>query len=121
MQTITILGATGSVGTSTLEIIRHNRDDFKVHALTAHTRVDEMVSLVKEFHPTYVVMANTDVAEQLTQKLNQLGSHSTEVSSGEEALIAVSSPKCVDVVMAAIVGIPGLPPTYAAVQAGKKV
>lgn len=121
MQTITILGATGSIGTSTLDIIRQNRDDFRVYALTAHTRVAEMVSLVQGFQPTYVVMANTEVADQLSQKLHQLGIYTTEVLSGEEALIEVSSAKCVDVVMAAIVGIAGLAPTYAAVQAGKKV
>lgn len=120
MQTITILGATGSIGTSTLDIVRHNPQDFQVFALTAHTRVDEMVRLSVEFKPRYIVMVNAEVASQVQCQLDALGLQ-VEVLFGAEALVYVSSHANVDTVMAAIVGIAGLAPTYAAVEAGKKV
>ncbi|EON90798.1 1-deoxy-D-xylulose 5-phosphate reductoisomerase [Marinobacter lipolyticus SM19] len=118
MRHITILGATGSIGLSTLDVIRRHPERFRVHALTACTRVEDMAILCREFQPVYAVMADANAASQLADAIPELP---TTVLSGESGLCQVASSGEVDAVMAAIVGAAGLPPTLAAVRAGKRV
>ena len=120
MKTITILGATGSIGKSTLQVIRENSGDFKVFALCAHQNIELLYKQCLEFVPEYAVVANEVLAQKLSQKLTGKGVE-VKVLYGVDALVKVASDDTVDVVMAAIVGIAGLKPTYAAVESGKKI
>ncbi|MBK2028494.1 1-deoxy-D-xylulose-5-phosphate reductoisomerase [Francisella noatunensis] len=114
-KTVTILGATGSVGDSTLAVIRES-NDFEVYALSAFSNVEKLAKLCKEFSPRFAVVS--DLAKK--QQLQTLVSNVT-VLVGENALEKVSSASEVDIVMSAIVGIAGLRPTFAAARAGKKI
>lgn len=116
---VTVLGATGSIGLSTLDVIRRHPDRFALHALTANTNVDEMERLCREFRPALAVMADADSAEALQRRLGPAGE--TSVLAGEAGLCQVAQAPEADTVMAAIVGGAGLPPTLAAVRAGKRV
>ncbi|GAA4497045.1 1-deoxy-D-xylulose-5-phosphate reductoisomerase [Pseudaeromonas paramecii] len=120
MQRVTVLGSTGSIGRSTLDIIRRHRQTFAVTALAAHRDVTAMLADCLEFEPRYAVMADEAAAQQLREAL---ASHQslTEVLSGAEALCEVARLAEVDQVMAAIVGAAGLLPALAAVKAGKTV
>jgi 1-deoxy-D-xylulose-5-phosphate reductoisomerase len=120
MQKITILGATGSIGSSTLKVITENRDKFSVVALTAGTNVEAMKQLCMKWRPTYAAMSDRNAANLLEKELKQL-SLPTQVVAGEEGLCFVAALDEVDSVMAAIVGAAGLLPTMAAVKAGKRV
>ena len=116
---ITILGATGSIGLSTLDVVRRHPERFSVYALTASTRVQELAVLCREFRPKVAVMANTAAAEELTRLLGDCPE--IQVLGGAQGLAAVAAADAVDTVMAAIVGAAGLAPTLAAVRAGKRV
>ena len=118
-RSVTILGATGSIGINTLDVIRRHPDRFGIHALTASNSVDSMVRLCREFTPDYAVMADELSAQALSEQL--AGVSATRVLSGEEGLCQVASDPLCDTVMAAIVGAAGLLPTLAAVRAGKRV
>lgn len=120
MQRITILGATGSIGVSTLDVIGRHPDRYRIYALTAHHRVAELAEQCERFKPEVAVVGSADAAAALEVLLVQKGLQ-TEVAYGEEALCAVASTPACDVVMAAIVGAAGLAPTLAAARAGKKV
>lgn len=120
LQQITILGATGSIGVSTLDVIARHRSRYSVFALTAYGQVDKLVEQCLQFSPRFAVMVDADAALALQRRLAAAGS-ATEVLAGEQALIDVASASEVDAVMAAIVGAAGLAPTLAAAQAGKKV
>ena len=117
MKNISILGATGSIGLSTLNVISSNPDKYKVFALSAKSNWEKMLSLCKEYKPSYAVMVDADAAEEL-QKLAPEG---VEVLSGISAQNFVASHKNTDYVMAAIVGSAGLASTFSAVTAGKRV
>lgn len=119
LQQITILGATGSIGLSTLDVIRHNSSEFQLFAMTASTNVDKAKAICLEFTPQYAVMADATAAKELRRQLK--GHADTLVLSGQDALCQVAAMREVSVVMAAIVGAAGLLPTMAAVEAGKKV
>ncbi|MDP1932526.1 MAG: 1-deoxy-D-xylulose-5-phosphate reductoisomerase [Gammaproteobacteria bacterium] len=118
-SSITILGSTGSIGKSTLEVIALH-PCYQVFALTANNNVAEMLQQCLRFQPRFAVMVDADAANQLEQVLMGQGS-TTRVLAGEEGLLAVATHSAVDTVMAAIVGAAGLPPTLAAVEASKKV
>jgi len=118
LKKITILGATGSIGINTLDVIKRNSDEFEVVALTGHRQVDRLAALCLEWSPRYAVVADADAAAQLEQGLKNTA---VQVLSGTEGLIQVASLPEVDIVMAAIVGAAGLLPTLAAAQAGKRV
>nr|WP_321269433.1 1-deoxy-D-xylulose-5-phosphate reductoisomerase [uncultured Tolumonas sp.] len=120
MQYLTILGSTGSIGRSTLDIVRRHPERFAVTALTANKDVTQMVSDCLEFRPSFAVMA--DEASALLLR-NALASHrlSIEVLSGADALCQVAAHSSVDIVMAAIVGAAGLLPAMAAIEQGKTV
>jgi len=120
MQKITILGSTGSIGTSTLDVIARHPDKFQVIALTANRQVDLLFQQCQQFKPTYAVLLDEAAAVQLRARLGEAGL-ATEVLSGVAALEQVSALTEVDAVMAAIVGAAGLQPTLAAARAGKKI
>jgi len=117
---ITILGATGTIGLNTLDVISQHRDRFQVVALTAHENVERLYQQCLTWRPRYAVMVKTDAAEQLQAKLKSVAPE-IEVLSGTEGLITVAKLPEVDMVMAAIVGAAGLLPTLAAAEAGKRV
>jgi 1-deoxy-D-xylulose-5-phosphate reductoisomerase len=117
-QRLTILGATGSIGVSTLDVVARHPGRFEVVALTGHRRVDVLAEQCRRFKPRYAVVGAAADAAGLAAALGDCG---TEVLSGPEALVRVAALPEVDAVMAAIVGAAGLPPTLAAAQAGKRV
>jgi 1-deoxy-D-xylulose-5-phosphate reductoisomerase len=120
MKQMTILGSTGSVGTSTLSVVRSNPDDFTVKALVAGRNVDVMAQQCLEFQPAYASMADEASARALRAILAEQGCR-TEVLFGQDAAIELAALDDVDQVMSAIVGAAGLLPTLAAVRAGKQV
>lgn len=120
LQNVTILGATGTIGLNTLDVIARHPQRFRAYALTANSRVDELLSLCEKFEPNFAVMLDEVAAEQLRVKLGKISS-STQVLFGVEALEQVSSAPEVDVVMAAIVGAAGLKPAMSAAKAGKRI
>ena len=107
MKRVTILGATGSIGTQTLDVISQNLDDFEVVALTASESVEKMAELIQRFCPSYAVMKNEEKAEELRKLLQN---HSCEILYGMDGFVAVSNLPNVDVVVAAMVGMIGLRP-----------
>ena len=118
---VTILGATGSIGISTLEVIRLNQSAFNVFALTANSNVEKMLEQCLATKPRFAVMRNDEAAAKLSELLKQNQISGTEVLSGDAGLSHVASHDDVDDVVAAIVGGAGLKPTMAAVEAGKKI
>ncbi|GGC12661.1 1-deoxy-D-xylulose-5-phosphate reductoisomerase [Pseudoduganella buxea] len=120
MQRITILGATGSIGVSTLDVIARHPERYAVHALSAHSRVEELAAQCRQFRPARAVVGTQDAADRLAALLRAMGLV-TQVEWGEAALCDIASAPEVDGVMAAIVGAAGLAPTLAAARAGKKV
>ncbi|MBK2026362.1 1-deoxy-D-xylulose-5-phosphate reductoisomerase [Francisella philomiragia] len=114
-KTITILGATGSIGDSTLAVIRES-NDFEVYAISAFSNVEKLAKLCKEFSPKFAVVPDLVKKQQLQTLVSDIA-----VLVGENALEEVSSASEVDMVMSAIVGIAGLKPTFAAARAGKKI
>jgi len=121
MKHITILGSTGSIGLSTLDVVARHSNRFKVVALTANTQVDRILEQCRKFSPRYAVMVNETSAQQLADQLKQQDISSVEVLSGVEGLEKVASLPEVDQVMAAIVGAAGLLPSLAAAKHGKRV
>ncbi|WP_199609291.1 1-deoxy-D-xylulose-5-phosphate reductoisomerase [Flocculibacter collagenilyticus] len=122
MQSLCILGATGSIGKSTLDVVRKNPDLYRVESLTANSNINELLLQIIEFKPTRVVVVNEKAADQLSVKLKaHTEIDAVDVLHGEQALCQVAQDMNVDMVMAAIVGAAGLLPTLAAVRAGKKV
>jgi len=119
MKQVTILGATGSIGSSTLDVIARHPDKYGLYALTANKNVEQMANICRSHRPRYAVMGDQQSALQLAKILP--GSSATEIISGAAALERVASDSDVDIVMAAIVGAIGLMPTLAAVRAGKRV
>jgi 1-deoxy-D-xylulose-5-phosphate reductoisomerase len=118
MQRLTILGATGSIGVSTLDVLARHPDKYSVYALSAHSRVDELAAQCRRFRPAHAVVGSPDAAARLAGMIADLP---TEVSYGEQALCHIAASSGTDTVMAAIVGAAGLAPTLAAARAGKKV
>jgi len=118
MQRITILGATGSIGVSTLDVLARHPEHYQVYALSAHSRVEELAAQCRQFKPQRAVVGSPEAAEQLSRLLEGLP---IDVAYGEAALCEIASSAGTDTVMAAIVGAAGLAPTLAAARAGKKV
>ncbi|ODL95280.1 1-deoxy-D-xylulose 5-phosphate reductoisomerase [Acinetobacter pittii] len=119
-QSVCILGVTGSIGQSTLKILNQHPDKYSVFAISAHSRISELVDICKQFQPKVVVVPK--------QKVDELGAlfvkselQNIEILTDQEGLVSIASHPDVDVVMAAIVGAAGLLPTLAAVKAGKRV
>lgn len=119
-QKVTVLGATGSIGKSTLDVLARHNEVFEVFALSANTQVDVLFEQCLKYQPKYAVMVDVASAQMLADKLSQADS-AVEVMSGTQALIDIASDADVDQVMAAIVGAAGLLPTLAAAKTGKRV
>ena len=119
-QRLTVLGSTGSIGTSTLDVVARHPDRFEIFALSAATQVDLMLAQCAQFRPRYAVMASAPHAQLLTQKL-KANSLLTQVLQAQDALETIASHADVDAVMAAIVGAAGLAPCLAAARAGKRL
>ena len=119
-QRIAILGSTGSVGTSTLDVVARHPDRFEIFALTASTQVELMLAQIIQFQPSFVVMASVEHGKELA-RLVKINSLSANVLHGSEAIENIAKHESVDVVMAAIVGAAGLPPCMAAARAGKRL
>lgn len=119
-QRVTVLGSTGSVGVSTLDVIARHPERFEVFALSAATKVDDMLAQCARFSPKFAVMASAPHAALLAEKLAQNGLP-TRVLSGDGALEDIASHEETDAVMAAIVGAAGLGPCLAAARAGKRL
>ncbi|RQO83435.1 1-deoxy-D-xylulose-5-phosphate reductoisomerase [Acidovorax sp. FJL06] len=119
-QRITVLGSTGSIGTSTLDVVARHPDRFEVFALSAATQVDLLLAQCAQFRPRYAVMASAPHAQLLAEKL-KANSLPTQVLLAEDALEEIASHPEVDAVMAAIVGAAGLAPCLAAARAGKRL
>ncbi len=120
VQQITVLGATGSIGESTLDVIARHTDRYRVFALTGNRQIERLAQLCERFHPQYAVVPDATGAEQLSALLASLHCETT-VLAGNEGMERVASAPEVDQVMAAIVGAAGLRATMAAVRAGKRV
>ncbi len=120
MQNITILGSTGSIGKSTLNVIARHPDKYQIIALTAQQQDELLFEQCQHFQPRYAVLLDEVAAERLRSRLAAAGL-ATEVLCGACALVRVATLPEVDAVMAAIVGAAGMPPTLAAAHAGKKI
>ena len=119
-QVLTILGSTGSIGESTLDVVSRHPEKFRVFALAGHRQVDKLVAQCKQFRPEYAVVGDAGHAAELEKKLKQEGIN-TQVLYGSQALIDVASADEVSGVMCAIVGAAGLPSALAAAQKGKTI
>ncbi len=120
MKGICILGATGSIGVNTLDVVTRHPDKYKIIALSANSQVDRLVEQCEKYQPEYAVIADDNVKEELISKLKSKNI-SIQVLSGIEGLETIASLPQVDYVMAAIVGAAGLKPTLAAARAGKRI
>ncbi|WP_321841560.1 1-deoxy-D-xylulose-5-phosphate reductoisomerase [Paraburkholderia bannensis] len=117
---LTLLGSTGSIGDSTLDVVARHPDRFSVYALTAHRNGDKLVDQCLRFAPEVAVVGDAATAQDVEQKLRAAGSK-TVVTYGPQALIDVSKSDSCDTVVAAIVGAAGLEPSLAAAKAGKRI
>ena len=117
MKEVSILGATGSIGLNTIEVISRHPDKYTIFALSANKSWQKMLLLCKTHMPTYAVLVDPDAAESLRKTAPE----GVTVLSGENALIEIASHKEVDYVMAAVVGSAGMASTLAAVDTGKRV
>jgi 1-deoxy-D-xylulose-5-phosphate reductoisomerase len=120
MRHICVLGSTGSIGVSTLDVIRSHPDLFKVVSLTAHSNIELLARQCDEFKPEMVVVGSAEAANRLNELLKSNASKIT-VGHGADALVAASTLTSVDTVMAAIVGAAGLVPTIEAAKLGKRI
>ena len=121
MQRVTILGATGSIGASTLDVLARHPDRYRVHALSAHGRVEELAEQCRRYRPLRAVVGTPEAAARLSALVNDHLGLGIDVAYGPQALCDIASDSGTDTVMAAIVGAAGLAPTLAAARAGKKV
>ncbi len=120
MRRVTVLGSSGSIGVSTLDVLARHPEQFDLFAISGNRSVDAVFEQCQQHHPRYAVMADPGCAEQLASRLAGSGSE-TAVLSGSEGLVEIAEHPEVDVVMAAIVGATGLEPTLAAARSGKTV
>jgi 1-deoxy-D-xylulose-5-phosphate reductoisomerase len=120
MKTVTILGATGSIGTSALDVIARHPDRYRVHALTAQSNVEALADLARRFRPEVAVIGDPALEAALHTALHARGA-TTRVAAGRAALVDVARAPGVDAVLAAIVGAAGLVPIIAAAEAGKRL
>jgi 1-deoxy-D-xylulose-5-phosphate reductoisomerase len=121
MQRVTLLGSTGSIGTSTLDVIRRNRDRFGVFALVAGRNIEALAAQIAEFRPEAAVVADPADRERLRRMLQERGVKAPELLAGAEAYVQVCAAPEADIVVSAIVGVSGMEATYEAVRRGKRV
>jgi 1-deoxy-D-xylulose-5-phosphate reductoisomerase len=120
VRNVVVLGATGSIGDSTLKVLRQHRDKFRVLAVAANSNWQAMLPIVAEFEPEVVAMSDVDAATQLKAAMSRHHSK-TRIEGGSDAVNACASMANADIVVAGISGFAGLPSTWAAVSAGKTV
>lgn len=120
MTRLTVLGSTGSIGVSTLDVVARHPDRFEVVALTANRNLDRLIEQCRQFRPRYVAVAEQSLVAELKTRLTATGL-ATEVVDGVDALQQLAALDEVDCVVAAIVGAAGLLPTLAAAEAGKRI
>lgn len=120
MKQISILGATGSIGDSTLKVIRNNRDLYQIHSLVAHKSVEKMFALCEEFNPRYAILEDEAAALLLKERVKAAGLN-VEVEAGESAVISLVKANEIDLVVAAIVGAKGFLSSLSAARAGKTI
>ena len=118
MKKIALLGSTGSIGTQTLDVVRHYKDDFQVTALAASSNITRLEEQIREFKPKMAVVFNEDKAVELKQNIQDLD---VEILSGMDGLIAAATEESADIVLTAVVGMIGIRPTIAAIEAGKDI
>ncbi|MBK7616036.1 MAG: 1-deoxy-D-xylulose-5-phosphate reductoisomerase [Vitreoscilla sp.] len=119
-QRLCVLGASGSIGTNTLDVVSRHPERYEVFALTGHQRVEELLAQCLQWQPRFAAMSDVTAAKYLRARLREAGSR-CEVLEGPAALVDLAEHPEVDVVMAAIVGAAGLPPCMAAARAGKRL
>lgn len=120
MQSIAVLGSTGSIGQNTLDVIARHPDRYRVFALAAHRRIDLLEAQIHQFAPPLAVVVDPEAAETLRMRVAAAG-HKTQILTGSDAIADVVRLPEVDTVMAAIVGAAGLPSALAAAEAGKRI
>ena len=120
MKNISILGATGSIGTQTLDVIRNSNEKINLIGITANSSVDKIIEIINEFSPKYVAMMDEKSAEAVSKFCKENGKD-IEVLKGIEGLIKVASLNEIDTVVTSVVGMIGLRPTLAAIEAGKDI
>lgn len=118
MKNIVLLGSTGSIGTQTLNVVRSYKEDLHVVALAAGSSVEKMEQQIREFSPSYAVMWSEEAAKDLKQRVSDL---QVQVLTGMDGLLSISVLPEADVVLTAIVGMIGIRPTIAAIEAGKDI
>ena len=120
MKSLAILGSTGSVGKSTLDVIRENKDEFKIELLTARTNFRLMAEQCKEFTPKFVYLENKEAQKSF---LDELGTNNPQVTllSDEKELNQIIASQDLEIVVAAMVGIVGLKPVFQAIKHGKHI
>src|SRR5579884_3099941 len=121
---ITVLGSTGSIGVSTLDVVRRRSEEFRIHSLVAGRNLDRLCSQILEFRPVFAVVADEETLAALKSKLADSGlprQNWPELGYGAQARITAATAAEVDFVMSAIVGVTGLPATYAAIRAKKRI
>ena len=118
MKKISLLGSTGSIGTQTLDVVRHYPEDFQVTALAASSNIERLEEQIREFKPKMAVVFNEDKAVELKRNIKDLD---VEVLSGMDGLLAAATEKTADIVLTAVVGMIGIRPTIAAIEAGKDI
>ena len=118
MKKIALLGSTGSIGTQTLDVVRHYPDDFQVTALAASSNIARLEEQIREFHPKMAVVFNEAKAMELKHNIQDLD---VEVLSGMDGLLAAATEPSADIVLTAVVGMIGIRPTIAAIEAGKDI
>ena len=118
MKKIAVLGSTGSIGTQTLEVVRENAKELQVVALAAGTSVDKMEAQIREFRPELACMWTEEAAAELKRRVADL---ETRVVCGMEGLLEIATSPTSDIVLTAVVGMIGIRPTIAAIEAGKDI
>jgi len=119
MKRISVLGSTGSIGTQTLEVVRQNKDELEVFALSAGTNVDLIEKQIREFMPKIAAMGDEKAAEELRGRISDLSG--VKVLAGMDGLLEMASDPGYDILVTAIVGMIGIRPTIAAIEAGKDI
>ncbi|MBP5471490.1 MAG: 1-deoxy-D-xylulose-5-phosphate reductoisomerase [Lachnospiraceae bacterium] len=119
MKKISVLGSTGSIGTQTLEVVRQNKDELEVFALSAGTSVDLIEKQIREFSPKIAAMGDEKAAEELRGRISDLSG--VKVLAGMDGLLEMASDPGYDILVTAIVGMIGIRPTIAAIEAGKDI
>lgn len=120
MKGVSILGATGSIGEQTLDVLRKSREDFKLMGVTANSSIDKMEKIIEEFNPKYVAMMDEDSAIKI-KEFCLLNGYKAKVYSKMDGLIKVATLDEIDIVVTSVVGMIGLEPTIKAIEAKKDI